>query len=103
MWSRLHWSVKSKLKNEYKTLLKDWFLDEDDKLPKEIHFDIQPIYKDKRRRDAINVALMHKTLEDSIVELGSLEDDNQTSVTIHQMRVDKTLNQHVLKIKIFER
>lgn len=102
-WGTQHWAVKSKIKNQFKDLVKSWFLDDNVKLPKNIHFEWQPIYKDNRKKDAINVAPTIKVVEDSLVELGCLEDDDLTSHHIKVRIVDKTLSNHKLEVKIFTR
>lgn len=102
-WGTQHWAVKSKIKNQFKDLVKSWFLDDSVKLPKNIHFEWQPIYKDNRKKDAINVAPTIKVVEDSLVELGCLEDDDLTSHHIKVRIVDKTLSNHKLVVKIFIR
>ena len=102
-WGTQHWAVKSKIKNQFKDLVKSWFLDDSVKLPKNIHFEWQPIYKDNRKKDAINVAPTIKVVEDSLVELGCLEDDDLTSHHIKVRIVDKTLSNHKLEVKIFIR
>lgn len=102
-WGTQHWAVKSKIKNQFKDLVKSWFLDDSVKLPKNIHFEWQPIYKDNRKKDAINVAPTIKVVEDSLVELGCLEDDDLTSHHIKVRIVDKTLSNHKLEVKIFTR
>ena len=102
-WGTQHWAVKSKIKNQFKDLVKSWFLDDSVKLPKNIHFEWQPIYKDNRKKDAINVAPTIKVVEDSLVELGCLEDDDLTSHHIKVRIVDKALSNHNLEVKIFIR
>lgn len=101
-WSNLHWATKSKLKNQYKEMLKSWFLD-DEKLPKELHIETQPIYKDKRKRDAINCATSIKVIEDCLVEIGALEDDDMTSHCIKARMIDTALINHELVIKLYRR
>ncbi len=54
-FSRVHWATKSKIKNEYKQLLSNWFLD-GTKIPENSHIHWLPRYKDARRRDSINLA-----------------------------------------------
>ena len=66
-WGTQHWAVKSKIKNEFKDFLKSWFLDGDEKLPKELHFEWQPVYKDNRKKDAINVAPTIKVNQELMV------------------------------------
>jgi len=102
-WATIHWAVKSKIKNEYKQLLKEWFLDETVKLPEDIHFIWQPIYKDNRKRDSINNAAQIKVIEDSMVELGILTDDNKTSHTILPGKSNKALSNHIFELKICKR
>ena len=99
-FSRIHWSVKSKIKNEYKKLLSDWFLD-GTKIPENSHIVWTPTYRDKRRRDAINLAAIAKIIEDSLVDTGSLEDDNNTTHTIYPGSVNTKLVNHMLNIKIY--
>lgn len=102
-WAVQHWAVKSKLKNQFKDLLKSWFLDDSIKLPKEIHFEWQPFYKDNRKKDAINTAPTIKIVEDCLVELECLEDDDLTSHHIKPRIVDKSLANHKLEVKIYRR
>lgn len=102
-WGTQHWAVKSKIKNEFKDFLKSWFLDGDERLPKELHFEWQPIYKDNRKKDAINTAPTIKVIEDSLVELGCLEDDDLTSHHIKVRKIDKSRSSHALEVKIYER
>lgn len=102
-WGKQHWAVKSKLKNQYKDLIKSWFLDDSIKLPKTIHFEWQPVYKDNRKKDAINVAPTVKIVEDCLVELGCLEDDDLTSHYIKVRIVDKTISSHKLDLVIYNR
>lgn len=102
-WGTQHWAVKSKIKNQFKDLIKSWFLDDTVKLPKNIHFEWQPIYKDNRKKDAINTAPTIKIVEDCLVELGCLEDDDLTSHHIKVRKVDKTKSNHSLEVKIYER
>lgn len=101
-WSSVHWATKSKVKNKYKDLLKNWFLD-GEVLPADLHFDVLPVYKDKRRRDTINIAPSLKVFEDCLVELGSLVDDDNTSFHLRAKQCDKSLKEHELRIKIYER
>jgi len=100
-YASMHFMVKSKLKNQYKELLKEWFLDTG-KLPKTLHFDVQPIYKDRRRRDAINTSPSLKVLEDCLVELCVLEDDDDTEWFIRHKQIDTTMNEHKFVIKIYD-
>lgn len=102
-WGTQHWAEKSKIKNHFKDLIKSWFLDDSVKLPKNIHFEWQPIYKDNRKKDAINTAPTIKVVEDCLVELGCLKDDDLTSHHIKVRIVDKTLSNHKLEVKIFIR
>ena len=99
-FATVHWATKSKIKNEYKKLLSDWFLDHEP-LPEKCHFIWQPTYKDARRRDSINTSAMAKVCEDTIVEIGSLPDDNKTSHTLLPGIIDKEANQHMINLKIF--
>ena len=101
-WATQHWSTKSRLKNEYKDLLKCWFID-DDLLPRDLHFEWFPTYRDKRKRDAINVAPSIKVFEDCLVENGNLFDDDNTSHYIYPRAFDKSLQSHMLGIKIYKR
>ena len=102
-WGTQHWAVKSKIKNQFKDLVKAWFLDDTIKLPKNLHFEWQPLYKDNRKKDAINVAPTIKVIEDCLVELGCLEDDDETSHHIKARIIDKSLTNHLLKVNIYER
>ena len=99
-YATIHWSQKSKNKNEYKTLLKDWFL-EDNCIPEDAVFEWRPIYKDARRRDSINCAPSIKYIEDAMVELGWMKDDNKTSHFIQRSQVDKDLKDHTLRLIIW--
>ena len=99
---KLHWTVMSKLKNAYKKRIKDWNIKKEN-IPKEIHFDWYPVYKNKIRRDAINIARTIKIIEDCFVELKLLEDDNLTTHTIHLAKVDKKLKRHKLDFEIHTR
>lgn len=101
-WATQHWAIKSKLKNQYKETLKNWFLD-NEKLPEELHFEWFPVYKDKRKRDSINIAPTIKIFEDCLTELGCIDDDDKTSHHIHRRKVDSTLSMHQLKVIIYER
>lgn len=101
-WGNMHWAVKSKIKVEYKELLKTWFLT-DEKLPEKLHFDWQPIYKDNRKRDSINVSPSIKVIEDCLTELGCIIDDDQTSHLIRARKVDKTFSDHTIELKLYER
>lgn len=102
-FGKLHWADKSKVKNEYKDLLKSWFIDDSIRLPKNIHFEWQPIYKDNRKKDAINVAPTIKVVEDIFVESGCLEDDDMTSHHIKVRKTDKSRSNHSLHCRIYER
>lgn len=102
-WGTQHWAVKSKIKNQFKDLVKSWFLDDTIKLPKNLHFEWQPLYKDNRKKDAINTAPTIKVIEDCLVELGCLEDDDETSHHIKARIIDKSLTNHLLKVNIYER
>ena len=101
-YASIHHHAKTKVKNHYKDLLKSWFLT-DEVLPNELHFDVLPVYKDRRRRDTINIAPSLKVFEDCLVEIGSLEDDDNTSFHLRAKIVDKTLKEHELRIKIYRR
>lgn len=97
-----HWATKSKVKKEYSRLLNDWFLD-DQKLPKHIHFEWLSIFKDKRKRDSINTARVAKMVEDILVKNGSLEDDDETSHYFLPNEIDRSLPQHELRMRIYDR
>lgn len=101
-FAKVHWAVKSKVKNYYKELIKTWFLS-DEKLPNNLHFDVQPVYKDARRRDTINVAPSLKVFEDCLTEAGIIEDDDNTSFMLRPKLIDCELKEHELRIKIYER
>jgi len=99
-YARIHWAVKSKLKNEYRKLLINWFLD-GEKIPEDSHFVWTPMYKDKRRRDSINISSVAKLVEDTLVETKSLVDDNKTTHTLTPGSVNTSLAAHMLNIKIY--
>lgn len=99
-FATIHWSDKSKIKNEYKDLLKSWFID-GQKLPEDIIFVWEPTYADARRRDSINIASISKIVEDIFVEQEALVDDNQTSHVFLSGSIDKNLNEHKLNLRIF--
>ena len=101
-YSRVHWATKSKIKNEYKQLLSNWFLD-GSKIPENSHIHWLPTYKDARRRDSINLASVAKIIEDVLVETGSLSDDNKTTHTLHPGSHDKSLLNHTLTVYVYER
>ena len=54
-FASLHWATKSKIKNEYKKLLADWFLD-GQTIPADSHFIWTATYNDARRRDPLNLS-----------------------------------------------
>ena len=99
-YGRIHWAVKSKIKNEYKKLLTDWFLD-GEKIPEDSHMVWTPTYKDRRRRDSINMASVVKIIEDVLVDTGSLVDDNQTTHTLTPGEVNPASVNHMLNVKIY--
>lgn len=100
-WATVHWSAKSKIKNEFKSLLRDWFLDEDEELNKSCVFVWEPTYKDNRKRDSINLASVSKIIEDTIVEIGCMPDDDETEHFFKTRKVDKNIVQHTLNLKIY--
>lgn len=99
-WASTHYMAKSRIKNEYKELLMSFFLD-GEKIPEDSIFVWTPEYKDKRRRDSINSAAIAKVIEDTIVITGSMIDDNKTSHLLLPGTVDKSLNEHLMNIKIY--
>lgn len=99
-FATVHWSVKSRIKNEFKSLLKEWFFD-DTLLDKECVFVWEPTYKDNRKRDSINLASVSKIIEDTLVEMNSLEDDDMTEHFFKKRNVDKKKVQHMLNLKIY--
>ena len=101
-FSRVHWATKSKIKNEYKQLLSNWFMD-GSKIPENSHIVWTPTYKDARIRDSINLASIAKIVEDVLVETNSLDNDNQTSHTFHPGSHDKTLSRHMLRVDIYSK
>lgn len=101
-WARLNRFKKTRIKNNYKELIKSWFLDSK-KYKKELHFEWQPYYKDNRKRDAINIAPTIKIFEDCLKEIGSIDDDDMTSHYIKERIFDKNINDHILKLTIYER
>ncbi len=99
-YAKIHWATKSKIKNEYKSLLNDWFMD-GEKLPEDCHFVWEPIYKDNRRRDSINMASIAKIIEDVFVATGSFDDDNQTEHTFLKGTRNTKAAQHMLRVQIY--
>ncbi len=99
-WATMHWSIKSKLKNEYKALLENWFLD-GKILPEDCFFVWEPAYKDKRKHDSLNQASICKIIEDTFVKVGSLPDDDKTNHILMAGAVDKSLINHQIKVQIF--
>jgi hypothetical protein len=99
-YAKIHWAIKSKLKNEYKKLLTDWFID-GSKIPEVCHMHWTPTYKDKRRRDSINLASVVKLAEDVLVEAGSMRDDNQTTHTLYPGSFNTALSNNMLNVKIY--
>ena len=102
-WYRFH---KTKIKNEFKLTLGEWFLPlwEDNPYTKaEISYTI--LRKDGKKLDSDNLTIVYKWLQDLIVEQNYLVDDDNVKVTLNptQLNVEGEIETSVLvEIKLQE-
>lgn len=102
-WATTHWATKSKLKNKYKELLKDFFISGSHSLKEDCFLVWYPMYKDARKHDSINLATVSKIVEDVFTEVKAWEDDDNTSHILLNGEIDKSLTEHLVRLQIFQK
>lgn len=97
-----HWSSVSKVKNDYKDLIKDWYLEDWNKEPlgsMTVVFSIER--HNKRILDSDNIGFIIKWVLDAIKETGTLVDDDQITYTVNPSIVVEGLVESQIKVECY--
>jgi hypothetical protein len=103
MVSKLNSHALGKIKNDFKNQIKDWLVPEGSEEP--IHNGLtihaKVIRHNKRKFDAINMAIVVKWLEDILVEQGIVEDDRDDEIVLFPTEIDDSLDETMIEFKVF--
>lgn len=100
-WQR--YSAK-KVKDEYKQMLKDFYLVENENdAYKTLTVKFEIIRHNNRKFDADNGAYSYKWIIDTLVELGWLLDDDQVRYEVEPSIVNSSLKDTSVRVSIYER
>ena len=91
---------KTKIKNDYKTLLKDYFIPEPDERYDALTIQYRILRNTDQKLDKDNVVFGLKWLSDTLEELGYVEDDRVVNFESFDTITDKTLSETMFEIKI---
>jgi hypothetical protein len=99
-WSRLHWAVKSKIKNRIKDFVKNWVIPEAESKYESLELEFQVIRHCNRKFDVINTSVICKLFEDSLTELGYVDDDCRNKIILMPTKYDFNLKETMFRIRI---
>ena len=92
--------VLSKMKNEFKYMMKDWFLPDGEKVYDYLIIETKIIRHNKRKLDAVNTAYVIKMIEDCMADLGWIVDDCNDEIHLLPTSYRTDINETMLQIKI---
>ncbi len=93
--NRMHYHQKSQVKNKYKEIIEPVIKALPVFKTGHIHLLVQVYWADRRKRDLDNIVIGSvKYIQDSMVELGKLEDDKHVSFTMLPAIHDIKLKEH---------
>ena len=99
--SRIHWASLSKAKNQFKQALQGWFLPRNEgEAYQSLTIVIKPLRHTRMRYDVSNTALAVKWLEDSLTDLGWVDDDCRNTIILEPAEYVEGLNETMLKIRV---
>jgi len=95
-WGRF---AKTKIKTEYKELLKEFYIPTNNNKPyRNLEIEFQILRHNKRKVDADNLAFNHKWFIDSLVETSWLTDDDQVTIILVPSKYVANINETQFKI-----
>lgn len=94
---------KTEIKNNYKELLKDFFIPEPEEEPfRKLLLRYTVLRHNKRRIDAMNTMFADKWCLDLMVEMGHLTDDDQCTHIIHPAVYVDNITETMLKLEVYK-
>ena len=99
-WTTIHWSLRSKIKQDLKAVLKSWFFAENPGEPYDyLILTFKTIAADKRKHDAINMAVpIGKIAQDVLVDLGWVKDDDKDKVILEPTVYEEGLSETMIEV-----
>jgi hypothetical protein len=91
---------KTKIKNTYKTLLKDYFIPEPEKQYDALNIQYRIIRDSKRNIDKDNVVFALKWIADTLEELGYVENDKVINFESFDTSINKDASETMIEINI---
>jgi hypothetical protein len=91
---------KTKIKNDYKDLLKDFFIPEPEKQYNALNIQYRIIRDTKRNLDKDNVVFALKWISDTLEDLGYVKNDNVVNFESYDTLYDKQASETMLEIRI---
>jgi len=101
-YKTIHWSALSKIKNELKQMLINWYIDKSKETKQSLTIVTQIIRHNKRKADAINSAFAVKWMEDVLTDLKYVEDDDKNAIIMLPTIFNKNTKETMLHIWIFD-
>jgi hypothetical protein len=96
--------VVTKVKNQFKTSIMDWFLPSYNGEPmRSVLIEAKVLRHNQRKLDAINMALPVKWFEDCLIDLGYIKDDDKNMIILHPTVYESGLNETMIEITIKEK
>jgi len=97
-WHRFH---SSKIKNEYKNNLKDFYIPEAINKYKSLEIHFQLYRHNKRTLDSDNLGFIIKWTIDAIKELNWVEDDDEITYKVNPAILNRDLLETEIEVKVF--
>ena len=99
---KIHWSILSKAKRQFKEMLKTWILDENQgEKFKSLKIEVTIIRHNKRKIDADNPIIAYKWTMDMLTELGWAEDDCRNTLILNPSKYDPERNETLMDLKVW--
>lgn len=95
----IRWS-KTKIKNEYKAELKEYYLPEPEAMYDELTIDYRLIRHTNMRLDKDNIVFALKWIADTLEELGYIKDDKVVNFRSFDTIYDKSLPETMFQIRV---
>lgn len=94
---------KSKIMNEYKTILKTWHIPEVEEKLEKAYFSFELKRHNKRVLDSDNLGFIIKWTIDAVKEEEWLLDDNKITYNVIPAIVDRTLKETIITVRMFKK
>ena len=98
--NRMHFHQKSEIKNKYKKIIEPILNVLNVFKTGHVHLLVQVYWSDMRKRDLDNLVTSIKYIQDTLVDLGKLEDDKHISFTMLPAIHDKLLSEHKIEVTV---